>query len=101
LPAPPPPANSQAGTHIADQSVAITGAPGPASRFIGVCCPSCSAPMKLRIARRGRHSGNKFYGCVRYPSCRGIRSVASVAQQLSSAQQGDLTADTGQTAAPP
>jgi len=35
-------------------------------------CPQCSAPMKLRAGREG----NSFYGCSRYPECRGTRSVS-------------------------
>ncbi|AEB09761.1 topoisomerase DNA-binding C4 zinc finger domain-containing protein [Desulfobacca acetoxidans] len=34
-------------------------------------CPKCNSPMVLRTARRGIHAGNKFYGCSRYPSCKG------------------------------
>jgi ssDNA-binding Zn-finger/Zn-ribbon topoisomerase 1 len=30
--------------------------------------------MFLRTARRGQRSGRKFWGCSRYPSCRGTRS---------------------------
>ncbi len=35
-------------------------------------CPSCQVPMVKRIARRGRYSGQPFYGCVNYPDCREI-----------------------------
>lgn len=28
-------------------------------------------PMILRTARRGRNAGNQFYGCSRYPRCKG------------------------------
>lgn len=33
-------------------------------------CPDCGADMK---ERRNRENGNKFYGCVKYPNCRGTR----------------------------
>ncbi|WP_370688761.1 topoisomerase DNA-binding C4 zinc finger domain-containing protein [Roseomonas sp. GC11] len=62
------------------------GASAPTSRLVGVCCPACSAPMTLRVARRGRHSGSKFFGCTRYPKCRGTRSVASVARLMNPVQ---------------
>ena len=39
-----------------------------------VVCPRCGAPMVLRVARRGAHAGEQFYGCSRYPQCRGILS---------------------------
>ena len=34
-------------------------------------CPLCSSAMALRTAKRGAKSGNAFWGCTRYPSCRG------------------------------
>jgi DNA-binding helix-hairpin-helix protein with protein kinase domain len=37
-------------------------------------CPHCGGRMVLRTARRGRGAGRKFYGCARYPGCRGTRS---------------------------
>ena len=38
-------------------------------------CPICSSPMVKRSAKRGANSGNQFWGCSRYPSCKGITSV--------------------------
>lgn len=38
-------------------------------------CPQCSATMVRRTARRGRNAGNRFWGCSRYPACRGTRSI--------------------------
>lgn len=40
-------------------------------------CPTCGAPMVLRTARRGPHAGSKFFGCSRYPKCKGIRDARS------------------------
>jgi DNA-binding helix-hairpin-helix protein with protein kinase domain len=39
----------------------------------GVTCPNCRSRMVIRYARRGRNAGRRFYGCSRYPSCRGTR----------------------------
>lgn len=39
----------------------------------GVTCPSCGAPMVRRTARRGYRRGKQFWGCSRYPTCRGKR----------------------------
>jgi len=36
-------------------------------------CPKCGGVMVIRLARRGRNAGNKFYGCTRYPGCNGTR----------------------------
>jgi len=33
-------------------------------------CPRCGVKMKLRTARKGANSGNKFWGCMKYPKCR-------------------------------
>ncbi|WP_375395608.1 topoisomerase DNA-binding C4 zinc finger domain-containing protein [uncultured Sphingomonas sp.] len=34
-------------------------------------CPKCGSAMKLRTARKGPRHGRKFWGCGRYPDCRG------------------------------
>jgi len=34
-------------------------------------CPKCHAEMKLRQARKGPQAGNEFWGCTRFPDCRG------------------------------
>jgi restriction system protein len=38
-------------------------------------CPVCGSPMVRREARRGANAGRAFYGCSRYPACRGIRAI--------------------------
>jgi restriction system protein len=35
-------------------------------------CPECGSDMVLRKARKGAHAGERFWGCSRYPRCRGI-----------------------------
>lgn len=40
-----------------------------------VVCPSCGSGMRLRTARRGLNSGSRFWGCSRFPNCRGTRQV--------------------------
>ena len=32
-------------------------------------CPLCGGILKLRIAKKGRCPGHKFYGCGNYPKC--------------------------------
>jgi len=39
-----------------------------------MACPVCRSPMVMRTARRGKYAGGSFWGCSRYPKCRGIRS---------------------------
>ena len=38
-------------------------------------CPKCGATMVTRTARQGANAGNTFWGCPKYPACRGIVSV--------------------------
>ena len=37
-------------------------------------CPRCGSQMIRRTARRGRNRGNQFWGCSRFPKCRGTRN---------------------------
>ncbi len=39
-------------------------------------CPICSKEMILRTAKRGANAGGAFWGCMSYPSCRGVRSTS-------------------------
>lgn len=39
-------------------------------------CPACTAPMTRRTARKGVNAGNAFWGCTRFPVCKGTRSPA-------------------------
>lgn len=38
-------------------------------------CPKCGSEMTLRTAKRGDNQGGKFWGCSRYPECRGIVNI--------------------------
>lgn len=38
----------------------------------GVACPKCGSPMVERTGKNGR-----FYGCSRYPACKGTRNIES------------------------
>lgn len=42
------------------------------SQNSAVLCPECSAPMIRRNGSRGK----PFYGCTKYPSCKGTRSIS-------------------------
>ncbi len=41
----------------------------------GLKCPECGRDMVLRRARQGTYAGQEFWGCIRYPNCRGIRNA--------------------------
>jgi ssDNA-binding Zn-finger/Zn-ribbon topoisomerase 1 len=36
-------------------------------------CPKCHAPMVRRMAKKGQNAGSQFWGCSKYPACRGTR----------------------------
>lgn len=38
-------------------------------------CPKCNAPMVKRKAKRGPNAGNEFWGCSKFPKCRGILDI--------------------------
>ncbi|MEQ8427426.1 MAG: DUF2034 domain-containing protein [Gammaproteobacteria bacterium] len=38
-------------------------------------CPNCGSNMIQKIAKQGKYSGNKFWGCSRYPACKGILNI--------------------------
>lgn len=40
-----------------------------------VTCPKCGSAMLQRIAKQGANAGKPFWGCVRFPACRGIRTA--------------------------
>jgi restriction system protein len=39
-------------------------------------CPLCGKAMRERIAKKGPHAGQPFWGCSAYPECNGIRNVS-------------------------
>jgi len=38
-------------------------------------CPVCQSLMKLRTAKKGGNAGEHFWGCSRFPACRGTRNI--------------------------
>jgi len=55
---------------------ASTTAPKAEKDTDSASCPSCGQPMVLRTSKRGAHAGNQFWGCSRYPACKGTRNLA-------------------------
>jgi len=39
-------------------------------------CPQCGAGMLKRTARKGGNAGAEFWGCSKFPTCRGVRQLA-------------------------
>ena len=46
-----------------------------AQQEYSVSCPRCQATMVRRTAKRGDNAGSIFWGCSRFPECRGVRPV--------------------------
>jgi restriction system protein len=38
-------------------------------------CPRCGSEMMVRTARRGANAGQSFWGCPKFPECRGKRQI--------------------------
>jgi predicted RNA-binding Zn-ribbon protein involved in translation (DUF1610 family) len=38
-------------------------------------CPKCGSPMVLREAKNGQNAGKQFWGCSKFPECKGILNV--------------------------
>ena len=35
-------------------------------------CPKCGSPLVPRVSKKGKHQGEKFWGCSNFPNCRYI-----------------------------
>jgi DNA-binding helix-hairpin-helix protein with protein kinase domain len=66
-----PDAGSIPTAHISAASRLQRAAPSTAS---GVHCPRCGSAMVRRTASRGLNVGSEFWGCSRFPQCRGTRN---------------------------
>lgn len=38
-------------------------------------CPQCGSSMVKRTARKGGNAGYEFWGCSKFPNCRGVRPI--------------------------
>ncbi len=48
----------------------------PASNQKNRRCPDCGAPMVVRVAKKGTHANEPFWGCSTYPKCKAIVAYA-------------------------
>lgn len=48
-------------------------ASNPTQAAMTPVCPICQSTMVKRTAKRGTNAGNEFWGCSRYPACKGTR----------------------------
>ena len=40
-------------------------------------CPKCSSKMVIRVAKKGRNLGKKFWACGAYPKCKYIEAISA------------------------
>lgn len=45
---------------------------GASEENINPVCPTCGGLMVLRSAKKGARAGSKFWGCYKFPQCRGV-----------------------------
>ncbi len=38
-------------------------------------CPVCGSRMEIRTAKRGPNAGSKFWGCTKFPKCKGTVNI--------------------------
>lgn len=38
-------------------------------------CPKCGSLMALRTAKAGQNQGGQFWGCAKYPECKGTQPI--------------------------
>ena len=54
-------------------SAPMHAGPVPGGDVAAPACPTCEAAMVRRMVRTGARAGASFWGCSRFPSCRGTR----------------------------
>lgn len=64
-------------------------------------CPECGANMVSRKAHTGPHAGRAFWGCSRFPDCRGIREATKETPPVEAPSTGIAHAETDSTSSPP
>ncbi len=38
-------------------------------------CPKCGSAMVLRETKKGQNVGKKFWGCSKFPQCKGVLNI--------------------------
>jgi restriction system protein len=68
----PPPLRTVAGRDTAQETgrARAAAASEPPEANPKTSCPQCGTEMVLRTAQRGAHTGERFWGCSRFPGCR-------------------------------
>lgn len=62
-------------TSSAARNVAPSPAPPAPAATETPLCPKCGSAMVRRVAKQGANAGQEFWGCPKYPQCRGTRAL--------------------------
>lgn len=62
-------------TKMADQQIGSTPRTVELKAAVEHGCPQCGSTMVKRVARKGANAGSEFWGCSKFPSCRGVRQL--------------------------
>ncbi len=57
---------------VASEMAGSAVSAAPASNQKSKRCPDCGAPMVVRVAKKGAHTNEPFWGCSTYPKCKAI-----------------------------
>ena len=66
-------ASLNAGLAAAPSAKARAAVPAPMPVASAPVCPVCASSMVRRTAKKGTNAGSQFWGCSKYPACRGTR----------------------------
>jgi restriction system protein len=61
---------------VASGMAGSAGSAAPAFNQKSKRCPDCGAPMVVRVAKKGTHANEPFWGCSTFPKCKAIVAYA-------------------------
>lgn len=61
--------------HAGKPAPVRASAPAPVPESKAPACPKCNAAMVRRTAKQGTRAGSDFWGCSRFPQCRGTQTI--------------------------
>lgn len=64
-------------SQIARPATPSMGPPSALSSTASPACPVCASEMVERTAKKGVNAGSRFWGCSKYPACKGTRSATA------------------------
>ena len=59
----------------ANDSSSVAGQSEVARTLSVPFCPVCNSSMAIKTAKRGLNKGGEFWGCPKFPACRGTRNI--------------------------